>query len=96
MKPNYILKDDLPNCPKGRVFKPTHDGTHYFLSMSTNEHIEGKLHPYKYEADVVENNPDWFKKETESDLKVQLDVAKKKKQDAEYDIKTLKKSLSKK
>ncbi len=96
MKPNYILKNDLPNCPKGRVFKPTFDGTDYFLSMTDNEAIENKLHPYKFKASMVENNPDWFKVETESDLIVQLDVAKNKKSDAENEIKSLEKILSKK
>lgn len=95
MKSNYILKKDLPNCPKGRVFRPTYDGTQYFLSMTDNEMINGTLHDYKFKASEVENNPDWFKKETESDLKVQLHNAKNKKKDAEYEITELNKKLKK-
>jgi hypothetical protein len=96
MKPNYILKKDLPNCPKGNVFKPTYDGTDYFLSLTDNEHINGNFPAYKFRADVVENNPNWFKKETESDLLIQLKNAIRKKQDAENKIRSLKKTLSKK
>jgi len=96
MKPNYILKKDLPNCPKGRVFKPTIDGNDYFLSMSDNEAIENKLHSYKFKANVVENNPKWFKKEMKSHLIVQLENAKRRKEYAEYEITELTKKLSKK
>lgn len=96
MKSNYILKKDLPNCPKGRVFKPTYEGKDYFLSMTDNEAIKGVLPDYKFKADVVENNPDWFKKETESDLKVQLENAKGRKKDAEHEISELKKKLKSK
>jgi hypothetical protein len=95
MKSNYVLKKDLPNCPKGRVFRPTYDGTHYFLSMTDNEVMSGRLHDYKFKAGEVENNPDWFKKETESDLKIQLYNAKRQKEDAENKIIELKKKIKK-
>lgn len=96
MKCNYILKKDLPNCPKGKVFRPTYDGKDYFLSLTDNEHINGNFPDYKFKADVVENNTDWFKKETKSDLEVQLVNAKNKKKDAEYEIKYLKGMLKNK
>jgi hypothetical protein len=93
MKSNYVLKIDLPNCPKGRVFKPTFDGKQYFLSMTDNEVIEHKLPDYKFSSDIIENNPTWFEKENESHLKIQLELAKRRKKDAEYEISELKKKL---
>lgn len=95
MKSNYILKKDLPFCPKGRVFKPTYDGTRYFLSMTDTEVMNGRLHDYKFEAREVENNTTWFKKETQSDLAVQLYNAKRQKEDAENKIIELKKKIKK-
>lgn len=95
MKPNYILKKDLPNCPKGRVFKPTIDGTLYFLSMTDNEVIKGYLHDYKFKAHEVENNKEWFKIEEISDLKKQLESALNSKKDIEFKISDLKKRLKK-
>lgn len=93
MKSNYILKKDLPNCPKGRIFKPTHDGEIYFLSITEDECISGKIHEYKFKSTEVESNPYWFKKEKESDLKNQLLLAEKTKKDLEYQISELKKKL---
>jgi len=93
MKPNYVLKKDLPNCPKGRVFKPTFDGTHYFMYMTDNEAAIGKLHYYKFKADIVENNPTWFKVEKMSDLNSRLQTAMRKKQDAERQIVALRKMI---
>jgi hypothetical protein len=55
----YILKKGLPNCPKGRKFIPNINGD-YFLSMTDDEYIEGKLKPYKFTKNEVESNPDWF------------------------------------
>jgi len=95
MKSNYILKIDLPNCPKGRVFKPTYDGKEYFLSMTDNEAIECNLPNYKFSSEIIENNPTWFEKENESHLKIQLASAKKRKKDAEYEISELKKKIKK-
>lgn len=95
MKPNYILQKDLPNCPKGRVFKPTIDGTLYFLSMTNNEVINGNLHDYKFKPDEVENNILWFKVEEISDLKSQLQSALKEKKDIENEILYLKKKIKK-
>jgi hypothetical protein len=95
MKPNYILQKDLPNCPKGRIFKPTNDGKHYFLSMTDNEVINGNLHDYKFKADEVENNILWFRVEKISDLKSQLESALNEKRDVENKISSLKKRLKK-
>ena len=89
MKPNYILKKDLPKCPSGRVFSPNVYGDEYYLSMTDNERIENKIHHYTFKADVVENNPDWFEVETESHLRVQFENAVKQKEDAEAKIKLL-------
>lgn len=95
MKPNYILKKDLPNCPKGRVFKPTIDGKEYFLSMTDNEVIKGNLHDYKFKANEVENNILWFKIEEKSDLKNQLEYALNEKDYLDIKISSLKKRLKK-
>lgn len=95
MKPNYILQKDLPNCPKGRIFKPTYDGKNYFLFMTDNEFINGKLYNYKFKADVVENNTLWFKVEEISDLKSRLESALNEKRDIENEISYLKKRLKK-
>lgn len=95
MKPNYILTKDLPNCPKGRVFKPTIDGTLYFLSMTDNEAINGNLHDYKFKPHEVENNTLWFKVEEISDLKSRLESALKEKKDIENEILYLKKKIKK-
>ena len=95
MKPNYILQKDLPNCPKGRVFKPTIDGTLYFLSMTDNEAINGNLHDYKFKPDEVENNILWFKVEEISDLKIQLESALNEKDYLDIKITSLKERLKK-
>lgn len=55
----YILQKDLPNCPKGRKFILNINGD-YFLSMSDDEYIEGKLKPYKFTKKEVKSNPEWF------------------------------------
>lgn len=93
MKPNYILKKDLPSCHKGRVFKPTIDGKEYFLSMTDNEVIKGYLHDYKFKANEVENNKEWFKIEEISDLKNQLESALNEKDYLDIKISSLKERL---
>lgn len=93
LKPNYILLKDLPGCPAGRIFKPTNDGKHYFLSLTDYEYMDEKFHPYKYKTSEVVNNTGWFKVEEVSDLKCQLESARKQKQDAENKIADLKKVL---
>ena len=55
----YILQKDLPKCPKGRKFVPNIDGD-YFLSMTDEEYIDGKLKRYNFTKNEVELNPDWF------------------------------------
>ena len=55
----YILQKDLPNCPRGRKFIPNIDGD-YFLSMTDEEYIDGKLKRYNFTKNEVELNPDWF------------------------------------
>jgi len=54
-----ILLKDLPNCPAGRIFKEDINGN-FFLSMTDNEAIEGKLKLYKFTEEEVKNNNDWF------------------------------------
>lgn len=95
MKPNYILKKDLPNCPKGRIFMPTNDGLTYFLHRTDNEVIKGYLPHYSFKSNVVENNKEWFKIEEISDLKKQLESALNSKKDIEFKISDLKKRLKK-
>lgn len=53
------MQKDLPSCPKGRKFIPNINGD-YFLSMTDDEAIEGKLKLYKFTKEEVESNPDWF------------------------------------
>lgn len=58
-KKTYILSKDLPNCPKGRKFIPNIYGD-FFLLMSDDEAIEGKLKNYEFTKEEIESNPDWF------------------------------------
>ncbi|WP_291726162.1 hypothetical protein [Bernardetia sp.] len=61
MNSKIILNKDLPNCPKGRVFKQNINGD-YFHSMTDKEAIEGSLKMYKFTKEEVKNNPEWFSK----------------------------------
>jgi hypothetical protein len=54
-----VLMKNLPNCPKGRIFKEDINGD-FFHSMTDDEAIKGKLKPYKFTKNEVESNPDWF------------------------------------
>jgi hypothetical protein len=54
-----VLMKNLPNCPKGRIFKEDINGN-FNLSMTDNEAIEGKLKPYKFTKKEVINNSKWF------------------------------------
>tara|TARA_R110002050_G_C8944691_1_gene512878 strand:+ start:1245 stop:1442 length:198 start_codon:yes stop_codon:yes gene_type:complete len=53
------LEKDLPNCPKGRIFKESVDGN-FFHSMTIEEYLGGELKNYKFTKDEVEQNKDWF------------------------------------
>lgn len=54
-----VLMKNLPNCPKGRIFKEDINGD-YFHSMTDDEVIEGKLKSYKFTKEDVASNPKWF------------------------------------
>ena len=54
-----ILMKNLPNCPKGRIFKEDINGD-FFHSMTNDESIEGKFKSYKFTKEEVINNGKWF------------------------------------
>lgn len=54
-----LLIKNLPNCPKGRIFKEDINGD-FFHSISDDEAIEGKLKSYKFTKEEVLNNHKWF------------------------------------
>lgn len=54
-----VLMKNLPNCPKGRVFKEDINGD-FFHSMTDNEAIIGKLKAYKFTKEEVSANRKWF------------------------------------
>ena len=54
-----VLMKNLPNCPKGRIFKEDINGD-FFHSMTDDEAIEGKLKSYKFTKEEVSNNRKWF------------------------------------
>jgi hypothetical protein len=60
-RPHFVLLKDLPNCPKGRIFKEDINGN-FFHSMSDEEGISGGYKSYKFTKEEVENNPNWFDK----------------------------------
>lgn len=55
----FLLLKNLPNCPKGRLFKEDVNGN-YFHSMTDDEVIEGKLTTYLFTKDEVLSNKKWF------------------------------------
>jgi len=55
----FKLLKDLPNCPKGRIFKENINGD-YFHSMTDEEAINGILKNYDFSKEEVNNNTDWF------------------------------------
>jgi len=63
-----VLLKDLPKCPKGRVFKEDISGD-FFHSMSDDEAISKKFKNYKFTKLEVENNPDWFSQNNDSQKK---------------------------
>lgn len=60
-----VLRKGLPNCPKGRIFKSTVDGQHFYHFMTDKEVISGRLKAYSFTKDEVRLNPAWFKMTTE-------------------------------
>lgn len=54
-----VLMKNLPNCPKGRIFKEDINGD-FFHSITDDEAIEGKLKLYKFTKEEVANNRKWF------------------------------------
>ena len=54
-----VLMKNLPNCPKGRIFKEDINGD-FFHSITDDEAIEGKLKSYKFKKEEVANNSKWF------------------------------------
>jgi hypothetical protein len=54
-----VLMKNLPNCPKGRIFKQDINGD-FFHSMTDDEAIEGKLKSYKFTKEEIANNRKWF------------------------------------
>ena len=58
-KKKYRLLKDLPNCPKGYIFKQDIGGD-YYLSATDEEFINNDLKIYKFTKEEVENNKDWF------------------------------------
>lgn len=55
-----VLLKNLPNCPKGRIFKEDIAGD-FFHSMTDKEAIEGKLKSYTFTKEEVKKNiPKWF------------------------------------
>lgn len=61
MNTTYKLLKNLPDCPKGRIFKEDIYGN-FYLSMTDDEAIENKLKHYRFSEKEIINNPLWFKK----------------------------------
>jgi hypothetical protein len=59
MGQHLILQKDLPNCPKGRIFKEDVSGN-FFHSMTDEEAIGGNLKSYTFTKEEVADNPEWF------------------------------------
>jgi len=54
-----ILLQDLPNCPKQRLFKEDVSGN-FFHSMTDEEALNGNLKSYSFTKKEIEENPEWF------------------------------------
>ena len=71
-----ILLRDLPNCPKGRVFKQNTNGS-FFHSMTNEESIKGDFQNYHFTKNEIENMPSYFmlKDKAESSLSKLLSLS---------------------
>lgn len=59
-EPNkLILLKDLPNCPKGQIFIEDIAGD-FFLSITDEDAINGKIKQYTFTKEEVLMNRDWF------------------------------------
>lgn len=59
---NLILLKDLPDCPKGTVFKLNFNGGYYSLY---NQEVDPMILSYVFTQRAVDRNPGWFIKESE-------------------------------
>jgi hypothetical protein len=64
-KARYILKRDLPNLCKGAIFYQSEMSDNiYFHAIAINSDIPAtdQVGIIRFEANDVENNPDWFER----------------------------------
>lgn len=59
MDQKVLLLKDLPGCPAGRIFKENVKGD-FFLSMTDQEVVDGKLKQYIFTAQEICANDDFF------------------------------------
>jgi len=55
-----VLLKDLPNCPKGRIFKEKLEFDEFYPLLTDEEAAHDKFKWYEFSSAEVEQNPDWF------------------------------------
>lgn len=59
--PNHlILQKSLPDCPKGREFRATLDGQHYYHLMTDEEVSNDKFKLYVFSIQEILHNREFF------------------------------------